>query len=205
MTKDEERSLVTRAKRGDTNAFEDIVLAYEKPVYNLALRYLRNPEDARDAVQETFLKSFTALQGFRGDSKLSVWLYRIAGNVCIDLLRARREAPSLTLDAESVEERTQLEIADERFDPAAVLERTDLRQRVRAAVELLPLDFRQPLLLREFGGLSYAEIAETLSLDEGTVKTRIYRARRKLCALLTDDGNFSGKKPSEQTRGGVRA
>ena len=142
MTKDEERSLVTRAKRGDTNAFEDIVLAYEKPVYNLALRYLRNPEDARDAVQETFLKSFTALQGFRGDSKLSVWLYRIAGNVCIDLLRARREAPSLTLDAESVEERTQLEIADERFDPAAVLERTDLRQRVRAAVELLPLASR---------------------------------------------------------------
>ena len=197
-------AVVERAQKGDRNAFEAIVTAYEKPLYNYALRLLRSPEDAADAVQDAFVKVYTGLGSFRGDSRLSTWLFRILNNVCVDALRARSETASLTAEDENGEE-TELEIPDERFDPAAVLERQDLRERVRRGVELLPEDFKKPLLLREFGGLSYDEIAVALALDPGTVKTRIFRARKKLCAILLQDGNFSEKKPSKDQKGGVRA
>ena len=89
-----EYKLLERARSGDRDAFEAIVLANEKPLYHLALRTLKHPEDAADAVQETFLKAYVGLNSFRGDSKLSVWLYRIMANVCTDALRRRRDAVS---------------------------------------------------------------------------------------------------------------
>lgn len=199
-----ELELVRKAAAGDRDAFEAIVLANEKPLYNLALRTLRQPEDAADAVQETFLKAYTGLSSFRGDSKLSVWLYRIMSNVCVDALRRRRETLSLSVeDGEGTA--TELELPDERFDPARIAEQNDLRDRVREAVERLPEDFRRPLLLREFGELSYEEIAGVLDLPAATVKTRIFRARKKLCALLAADGNFSGAAASKASEGGERA
>ena len=203
MTIEQEKALLQRAKANDMDAFEAIVRANEKLLYNYALRMLSSREDASDAVQEAFLKAYTGLHGFRGQSRLSVWLCRILNNVCVDMLRKRRDTVPLTAySGDGEEESEALDIPDERFDPAALLERNDLRQRVREAVESLPEDFRAPLLLREYGDHSYEEISRILSLDMGTVKTRIFRARKKLCALLAKDGNISGKNPSESSKGG---
>ena len=199
MISEEERSLVQRAKEGDLAAFEEIVRAHEATVYRLALRQLGSREDAEDAAQEVFLKAYTSLKSFRGESKLSVWLYRITSNVCTDALRRRRETVSLTVDAEQGSE--ELELPDERFDPVALAERAELREQIGAALARLPAEARQILLLRELGGQSYEEIAQTLSLDIGTVKSRIFRARKKLCALL--GGNFSDEISSKSSKGGA--
>ena len=202
VTSQEELSLLRRAQSGDSAAFEAIVRAHEATVYRLALRQLGSREDAEDAAQEVFLKAYTGLQSFRGDSKLSVWLYRITSNVCIDLLRRRRETVSLSVETEDGGSE-ELELPDARFDPAALAERRDLRERIGAALSALPPEAREILLLRELGGESYEEIAQTLQLDIGTVKSRIFRARKKLCALL--EGNFSGDSASKGKEGGVRA
>ena len=202
MTIEEERALLQRAQRGDGEAFEEIVRANEAAVYHLALRRLGSREDAEDAAQEVFLKAYTSLQSFRGESKLSVWLYRITNNVCIDALRRRKETVSLSVeDADGAD--AQLELPDERFDPAALAERKDLREQVGKALMKLPPDAREILLLRELGGQSYDEIAQTLEIDVGTVKSRIFRARKKLCALC--EGNFSDAPSSKGAKGGVQA
>lgn len=204
MTTEQEKKLIAKARGGDADAFSDIVRENEKLLYNFALRLLGSREDAADAVQETFLKAFTGLGSFRGESKLSSWLCRILNNVCVDILRKRKETVPLDGGEAEEGESVRTEIPDGRFDPVAVLERTDLRERVNAAVTLLPEEFKAPLLLREYEGLSYAEIAEALELDPGTVKTRIFRARKKLCAILCKDGNFFEKNPSDTSKGGAR-
>ena len=200
MTREEQRSLLQKARSGDVSAFEEIVRENEKTVYNLALRQLGSREDAEDAAQEVFMKAYTALGSFRGDSKISVWLYRITCNVCTDILRKRKDVVSLSVETEEGD--TELELPDERFDPVALTERKELREQVAAALQKLPEDSRQILLLREIGGQSYEEIGETLELDIGTVKSRIFRARKKLCALLT--GNISEKPSSNNGKGGVQ-
>ncbi len=202
MTKEEELTLLQRAQKVDGDAFEEIVRIHEKTVYHLALRQLGNREDAEDAAQEVFLKAYTGLGSFRGESRLSVWLYRITNNICVDMLRRRRETVSLSAERDDGEP-LELELPDERFDPAALAERKDLREHLGRALRQLPPDAREILLLRELGGQSYGEIAETLSLDPGTVKSRIFRARKKLCALL--DGNFSCDGASKEGKGGVQA
>ena len=200
MTREEELNLLHRAQSGDMAAFEEVVRANEKTVYALALRNLGSREDAEDAAQEVFLKAYTALERFRGDAKISVWLYRITCNVCTDLLRRRKDIMSLSVETE--DGALELELPDERFDPAALAERKDLREQVGSALRKLPEDSREILLLREIGGQSYEEIASTLSLDIGTVKSRLFRARKKLCALLS--GNISGENPSKGAEGGVQ-
>ena len=202
MTPEREQDVIRRVLRGDSEAFSELVAAYQKTVYNIALRLLGSREDAEDAAQEVFLKAYTGLQSFRGESRLSVWLYRVTNNVCIDFLRRRKETVSLSAQDEDGEP-LELEIPDVRFDPAALAERADLREQVGRALDKLPPDARQILLLRELGGQSYDEIAQTLSLDIGTVKSRIFRARKKLCALLA--GNFSETFPSKEPKGGVQA
>ena len=202
MTREEERELLSRAQKGDSAAFEDIVRAHEGTVYHLALRQLGSREDAEDAAQEVFLKAYTALASFRGDSRLSVWLYRITSNVCVDFLRRRRETVSLSQENEDGEP-LELELPDARFDPVALTEQKDLREQIGKALQALPPDAREILLLRELGGQSYEEIADTLEIDLGTVKSRIFRARKKLCALL--EGNFSGDSASKEKKGGERA
>lgn len=205
MSRDEERSLIQKAQKGNIAAFEELVRQHEKMVYNLALRTLGNDSDAQDASQEAFIKAWTGLGSFRGDSKFSVWLYRLVSNVCMDMLRRRKnEALSLTVSDNEGEE-TVLDIPDESSSPQSLLEKRELQQDIQKAIDSLPEDYRRVILLRELADLSYEEIARVLNMDLGTVKSRIFRARKKLCAILSDGGNFSAQKSSHRRKGGEQA
>lgn len=203
MTREEESRIVEQVQGGDVNAFEALVTAYEKNVYNLALRMTGNPEDAADMSQEAFIKAYNSLNSFRGESKFSVWLYRIVSNVCLDFLRrkSRRPAVSLSIEDDGGEE-TQLELPDESQSPELLLERSLTRDAVRRGLGVLPPEQRQILLLREIQGLSYEEIAHVLELEAGTVKSRIFRARKRLCAFLLKDGNIPDSVSSSKQGGG---
>lgn len=203
MTREQEAAIVRKVLGGDANAFETLVLEYEKNVYNIALRMTGNSEDAADMTQEAFIKAYNSLQSFRGDSKFSVWLYRIVSNVCLDFLRSKNRRPTVSLSVEDDDgEDAQLDVADESQSPELLLDRKLTRDSVRRGLDSLPPDYRQILLLREIQGLSYDEIAQALSLEVGTVKSRIFRARKRLCTFLIDDGNISNFSSSGKMKGG---
>ena len=203
MTREEELAIVQGVRAGDANAFETLVTAYEKTVYNLALRMVGNPQDAEDMTQEAFLKAYNSLDSFRGDSKFSVWLYRIVSNVCLDHLRKKNRRNTVSLSVEDDEgEEIQLDIPDTALSPEAMLEQKLTREAVRRGLQSLDEDARQILLLREIQGMSYEEIAQALSLESGTVKSRIFRARKKLCAFLLADGNIPDLYASSKKGGG---
>lgn len=203
MTRQEEAQVIERILKGDINAYEQLVTQYEKSVYNLALRMTDNPEDAADMAQEAFIKAYNNLSSFRGDSKFSVWLYRIVSNVCLDFLRKQSRRPSVSLSVEDDDgEDVQLDVPDESMSPESQLERKLTRESVRRGLAQLPEDYRQILLLRELQGLSYDEISQVLNIGVGTVKSRIFRAREKLCAFLSKDGNIPDFVSSSSKRGG---
>lgn len=196
-------ALIADILTGNADAFERIVKEYEKGVYNLALRMSGNREDALDISQEAFLKVYRSLSAFRGDSKFSVWLYRIVSNTCLDYLRIRKRRNEVPLSVENDEGETEEpDIPDDSFDPQKLLERKITRQALRRGLDSLPEDQRKILILREVQGMSYEEIASILSIESGTVKSRIFRARKKLCAFLVRDGNISVPSSSMQREGG---
>ena len=203
MTREQESAVIKSVLNGNVNAFEALVREYEKNVYNLALRMTGSSEDAYDMSQEAFIKAYNSLASFRGDSKFSVWLYRIVSNVCLDYIRSRSRKPSVSLSAENEDgEEVEIDIADEEQTPENLLDRRLTRDAVQRGLQSLPPDHREILLLREIQGLSYEEISEALGLEVGTVKSRIFRARKKLCAFLVDDGNIPDYISSSRTRGG---
>lgn len=205
MNREQEAAIVRRVLDGDVNAFETLVREYEKNVYNIALRMVNNSEDASDMTQEAFIKAYNSLPNFRGDSKFSVWLYRLTTNICIDFLRSRGRRPTVSLTAADEDEEPQeLDVADDRFDPVQSLERAELRRAVQRGLASLPEDYRRILMLRELSGLSYAEIGQVLRLEEGTVKSRLFRARKKLCDFLRKDGNLPDSFPSNNMKGGAK-
>ncbi len=183
------------ARQGDQDAFERLVRSYEKRVFALTLRMCGNPEDAAEAAQEAFLAVWQGLRSFREEASFSTWLYRLASNACVDLLRREgrhRAVPSLD------DEELSLDAVDTAPTPQEAAERTELRGQIEAGLRALPPEYRQVLILREMHQLSYGEIAEALSLDVGTVKSRISRGRKRLRNFLLESGNFSGGPPSKQ-------
>ena len=200
MTREEEAKIIRAVLDGNTNAFEDLVLEYQDRVYHIALKMTSSQEDAFDLSQETFLKAYRTLGSFRGESGFGSWLYRMCANLCIDFLRKRKrrgQEQILSLD-ETDEVGRPRELPDLRYEPQRELERKEQRMQVREGLRRLPEEQRLILILRDVEGLSYQEISETLSIELGTVKSRIYRARARLAALLASDGNFSGKTSSEE-------
>lgn len=202
MTKDEEKGFIERVLAGDESAYEPLVTENQTKVYRLALRILKNEADAEDAAQEAFLKAYTSLADFRGDSRFSVWLYRLTNNICIDMLRKSKRAVIVSLQTEDDDgEETEIAIPDERYSPERLAERAADRDAVRTRSPRCR-DCREILALRESAGLSYDEIAlRLLSLELGTVKSRLNRARKKLCIALLKSGNFSDRFPSKQGKG----
>ena len=203
MSEEEILYVVQCVLDGDVNAFERIVREYEKNVYNLALRMTSDREDALDLSQEVFIKAYNSLRGFRGESKFSVWLYRIVSNTCLDFLRSRSRRSESSLSVENDDgESTELEIPDESLSPETLYDRKLTRSALQRGLDSLPEDQRKILLLREIQGLSYDEIGRVLSIESGTVKSRIFRARKKLCEFLAADGNISVPSASKRTGGG---
>ena len=198
-----EKALVQQAKAGDQNAFAQLVTAYESKIYNLALRYLGNREDAMDASQEVFLRVYRFLPGFQEESGFSTWIYRIGVNVCKDMLakRGRRNEQPLEVPDEENESRT-IEVADRRYEPEHIMEGVELRTVLADAISSLPEQQREMIVLRDIQGLTYDEIANILSLESGTVKSRISRARENLRKKLLQNGNIFGFPSSKVSKGG---
>ena len=196
MMERQEQNWIAAAQKGDQSAFEALVRLYEKRVYALTLRMCKNPADAEEAAQEAFLAAWQGLAFFRGESSFSTWLYRLASNACVDILRREgRHQASLSLD----DEETAIALPDRSLSPHDEAERAELRRQIEAGLDALPPDYRQVLVLRELHQRTYDEIASILSLDVGTVKSRINRGRKRLRKILLESGNFSAPPASKQS------
>lgn len=204
MTEVSEKKIIEKVLGGDANAFEELVLKYEKTVYNLALRMVGDRDDAFDMTQEAFIKAYGSLSSFRGDSKFSVWIYRITTNVCLDFLRSKSRKQQVSLTVSDDDEDAQLDIPDPKADPEQQLIKKISMQSVEEGLKTLPDKQRQILVMRELGGMSYAEIGKALSLEEGTVKSRIFRARKRLCTFLLDSGNIPESIASKGMKGSAK-
>ncbi|HEY8370962.1 MAG TPA: sigma-70 family RNA polymerase sigma factor [Thermodesulfobacteriota bacterium] len=166
-----DHDLVTRARNGDREAFRVLVERYEGRAYAIAFGLVGDREDAREIVQEAFLKAYRTLGGFRGDSSFYTWLYRIVVNLAIDA--RRKEHPSPLEAPDRLEDRDSPSPSDDAY-------RSELRAAILAAIDDLPPEQRAAIVLRELEGLSYAEIAEVEQVPIGTVMSRLFYARRKL-------------------------
>jgi RNA polymerase sigma-70 factor (ECF subfamily) len=194
-----EELLLEKARHGDQEAFGELVRLYEKKVYALTLRMCKNPDDAAEAAQEAFLSAWQGLKFFRGEASFSTWLYRLASNACVDLLRKEQRhraasGPSLN------DEDTFIDIADDAATPQELAERSELREQIEEGLQSLTPEHREVLILRELHQLSYDEIAQTLDLDTGTVKSRISRGRKALRNFLLQSGNFSPPGASKEMK-----
>ena len=173
---------------GDTTAYRGLVEKYQGRVYSMVYGMLRNREDARDVTQEAFVKGFRNLQSFRLESSFYTWLYRIAMNLAIDHTRKKKRQAAAGFD-EGIAARdldgaiSELHHGD---SPRKSLERKKLMSVIMDALEKLPADQKQVILLRELEGLSYKEISDIMEVPEGTVMSRLYYARKKLQKLLAD-------------------
>ncbi len=182
-----EQELLSRAKNGDTEAFGELICQNERKIYALTFRMVGNREDAEDLAQEAFLNAWRGLQSFQGESSFSTWVYRLATNACIDYIRRqkRRQEVEDTTPLE-YEDGDSLSLPDTTFEPQRKLEQREVQERVQEGLKRLSDDHRKILILRELSGLSYDEIAVSLGLDTGTVKSRIARARNSLRKILQE-------------------
>ena len=182
-----EEKWIAAARAGDQGAFGELVRLYEKRVLALTQRMCRNPEDAAEAAQEAFFAAWQGLKSFRGDSSFSTWLYRLASNACVDLLRreGKRQAV-VSLDDEDL----NLDIPASLPSPQEEAERRELREQIESGLRALPPEYRAVLVLREMQQLRYDEIGEVLGLDIGTVKSRISRGRKSFEAFCWSAGTF---------------
>jgi RNA polymerase sigma-70 factor (ECF subfamily) len=177
---DGDDKLVKRAKKGDSRAFDLLVLKYQGRVAQLVSRYVSNAAEVEDVTQEAFIKAYRALPKFRGDSAFYTWLYRIAANAAKNHLVALSRRPTTDLaldDSESYEVPGRLK---DNESPDEVIMGQQLEAVISQAIDALPLELKAALTLREFEGLSYDEIAEVLECPIGTVRSRIFRAREAI-------------------------
>ncbi|MEJ6611790.1 MAG: RNA polymerase sigma factor RpoE [Porticoccus sp.] len=176
-----DKQLVARVQKGDKGAFDLLVIKYQYKVHAIIFRYVKDIDEVNDVMQEAFIKAYRALEDFRGESAFYTWLYRIAVNTAKNYLIARnRRPPAFDInvdDSDYSEENKQLHNVD---SPENILYRDELQSVINVAIENLPEDLRTALMLREFEGLSYEEIADIMDCPVGTVRSRIFRARESL-------------------------
>jgi len=187
--KSNELWLVKQSRKGNVDAFEELIKDYKKIAYNIALRVLRNVEDAEDASQEALIKVFKNIQNFNMQSTFKVWMYRIVVNTCYDFKRKK------SINAVSIDESIDLggsselhrEIADDSGNPDVLVEKNFNNKLVNDSVNKLEDDYKTIIILRDIQGFSYSEIAEILSCNLGTVKSRLNRARKSLKEILENE------------------
>jgi RNA polymerase sigma-70 factor (ECF subfamily) len=189
-----DEELVARATAGDLDSFNQLVTRWERPIYALAYRTLGREEDARDVVQDAFLRAYRGLRGFKGQAKFSSWLYRITLNLCRDWIRRERRAPVVQVP----EGTDPIDLADQRASPAESVEdlvaRREMSRAVARAMTDLPEEQRMAILLKEYHGLTFQEIADMLECPLSTVKTRLYQGlsmlRRRLERQQADEASL---------------
>ncbi len=200
MTSDEE--LVARSRGGDLDSFNQLVLRWERPIYALAYRVVGREEEARDIAQETFLRAFRALKGFKGQAKFSSWLYRITLNLCRDWMRRERRTPI----AQTPEGVDLVELAGEATPWESIedlVSRKELGRAVAKAMSVLPEEQRTAIILKEYQGLTFQEIADLLDCPLSTVKTRLYQGLTVLRRQLEQAGvesHFESERPRAVVR-----
>lgn len=185
MTEMVDRNLIQQCKDGDVSSFEKLFYILKDDVYNVAFRVLGNHEDAEYITQETFIKVWLNLKNFRMKSSIRTWIYRIAVNLCYDLLEKSKKIP---LAEKPVEDFKELPLNE---DPLLLLTEKELREKIEEAFNMLPPDSRLILTLREFEGLPYKEIAGVLDCTLGAAKMKVHRARvefRQIISKYLEDG-----------------
>jgi len=168
----DDHELVDRCLRGDLDAFAPLVARYQKPLFNVALRMVRDREDARDITQTTFVKAYEKLRSFDRQHRFFSWIYRIAVNECLNFVSRRRPERPLLVDMPAAD------------DPERDAEASELAARVQDALVTLTPDYRLVVILRHFLDLSYVEMSEALLIPEKTVRSRLYTARQRLAEIL---------------------
>jgi RNA polymerase sigma-70 factor (ECF subfamily) len=191
-----DEELVARSMGGDLDSFNQLVLRWERPIYALAYRVIGREEDARDVCQETFLRAFRALKGFKGQAKFSSWLYRITLNLCRDWIRRERRQPI----AQAPEGIDLVELASESAPSESIedlVARREIGRVVARAMAELPDEQRTAIILKEYHGLTFQEIADLLDCPLSTVKTRLYQGLTVLRKQLARDGMPAARRPWE--------
>lgn len=194
--------LVQKTKNGDLDAFDELVRRYEGKIYGMAYRFVGNHADANDLAQDTFIRVYQALAGFRGDAAFSTWLYRIAANICRDELRKRQRRRSVSMDEMIDASPANVPTADGSYSPEETVQRRELQRQVQFCLNELSDDHRLVLIMREIQGLSYEEIASALQCSMGTVKSRISRARSALKEKMSEQGELLSSNDRLKAKGG---
>jgi RNA polymerase sigma-70 factor (ECF subfamily) len=169
--------IIEQTLGGEPEAFNMLVRRWERQIYGLTLRMLGRDEEARDATQETFLSAYRNLSKFRGEAKFSSWIYRIALNICNTKLRGRARG---TVSIEGQREESGIEIAADLDDLGSNIQQQQVTLHVRRALQAIPAEMRQVIIMKEYEGLKFSEIAEILSIPVSTVKTRMYTGLAEL-------------------------
>lgn len=188
----DESGLIAEARRGDLNAFNRLVLAYQDLVYNLTYRLMGDPDSAEDATQDTFIAAYHHLGSYRGGS-FKAWILRIATNTCYDELRRRKRRPVSSLeplDEQGEEVETPFWLTDPAESPEEALVRSQLNKAIQSCLDNLPLEFRAVVVLVDVQGLDYQEAAQAIQKPVGTVKSRLARARLRLRECLRGAGEL---------------
>lgn len=194
----DEKQCIEKAARGDADAFEALLTQYQGQVFRLCFRMTGNSEDAADLTQEAFVKVWRALGSFQFDSAFSTWLYRLATNCCLDFLRSQKRRPTQPLTVETDGEEGTIEVPDDSPTPEEAAISKEEHEALERAMQSLEPEQRQILTLRIVNDLSYEEIARVVGIREGTVKSRLSRARENLRKKLQGIGN---KRPSPPSNG----
>lgn len=186
-----DNELINAFKDGNTDAFQELVLKYEKRVYNHCMRMVNDEMESYDLTQEVFLKVFRKIKNYEHTYSFYTWLYRITVNCCIDYLRRKkRQVQSVSISANTGDDSGQngkdQDIPDDSFIPDTVLANKELNEVLKTAINQLSERLRSIILLKEVEGFSYEEIAEILGCSRGTVKSRLFRARERLKEILTE-------------------
>ena len=198
----DEKQLIKNAAAGDAAAFETLVERYQKQVYNLALRMVNNESDAEDLAQEAFIRAWRSLGSFQYTSQFSTWLYRLTSNICIDFLRAKKRRKVISLTMLRDDEDSQWDLPDTEPLPEQQMIAAEDRAALARALASLDPDYRQVLTLRIVNECSYQQISQILGIAEGTVKSRLSRAREQLRNKMAANGNISGNSASNCQKGG---
>jgi RNA polymerase sigma-70 factor (ECF subfamily) len=185
---EEDREFIALAQKGDQAAFRRLVERHQRRAFAIAMGLVRDENDAREIVQEAFLRVYRGINSFQGGSSFFTWLYRIVTNLAIDLMRKPGRRDAELVDNQSVDEDADFPLVSriDGADPIDVMRRREIAQRIQAALDALPPYHRGVILMREVEGMSYEEMAQAMGVSKGTIMSRLFHARQKLQRALAD-------------------